>query len=339
MLELDNRTPYRAERTVVMDKFGEKSWVVVVKATYRVHLDGTTELAEQQLEPLFSPKYSGEPARSSILYEADLIPARPATDVLLNGHAYAPGGKSARVVDVSMGVGPLRKQLRIFGDRCWEMGLLHRLSKSSPSAFERMPITYERAFGGWDKTDLDPMEQRLYSRNPIGTGFATRASHLKGQLLPNVEDLACLISDWEDRPSPGGFGAIASYWTPRLAWGGTYDDEWKKRKFPLLPDDFDDRFYQSAQPDQQVGGYLRGGEQVELKNLTGSGLLRFCLPKVYLTFSTRFGKQRQEHRAALQSVIIEPDEPRVIMVWQTSLSCHHLLDLLDVTVIREKRYL
>ena len=30
-----------AERTIVMDKAGEKSWVVVVKATYRVRSDGT----------------------------------------------------------------------------------------------------------------------------------------------------------------------------------------------------------------------------------------------------------------------------------------------------------
>lgn len=339
MLMLDNRTPYAAERTVVMDKFGEKSWVVAVKGTYLVRDDGTTELAEQQQEPFYSPEYVGEPATSSILYDADLVPSRPATDVVLNGSAYAPGAKSARVVDVSLRVGPLKKRLRVFGDRQWEMGLLRRISKSPPVAFERMPLTYERAFGGWDKTDPDPSRQRLYSRNPIGTGFATNANHLDGQLMPNVEDPTCLISGWEERPLPGGFGTIASYWTPRLEWGGTYDDRWMKHKFPLLPDDFDHRFYQSAPLDQQVSKYLRGGEEVELENLTGSGYLRFCLPKAYLTFSTRFGKQRQEHRASLQCVVIEPDVPRVIMVWHTSLTCHHLLDQLDVTVIREKRYL
>jgi hypothetical protein len=147
-----------------------------------------------------------------------------------------------------------------------------------------------------------------------------------------------LISGWDDRPPPAGFGAIASYWSPRLEWAGTYDEAWMEKKFPLLPDDFDIRFHQGALPDQLVDGYLRGGEVVALKNLTESGSLQFRLPKVYLTFSTHFGMQKQEHRASLQTVVIEPDVPQVILVWQTSLACHHLLDHLDETIIREKSY-
>jgi hypothetical protein len=339
MLELDNETAYAAERTVVMNKAGEKSWVVAVKATYRVRMDGTTELSEVQKPPLYAAEHLGEPGKSSILYETDLIPTKPATDVLVNGQAYAPAGKPAHAVDVSLRVGPVAKRLRVFGDRHWDVGFLRSLKRSSPAKFERMPITYERALGGWDKTDPDPAKQRLYSKNPIGCGFATKAQHLDGRSLPNVEDPSHLISAWKDRPPPAGFGAIASYWSPRLEWGGTYNDAWMKNKFPLLADDFDDRFYQAALPDQQVSQYLRGGEVVALENLTESGSLQFCLPKVYLTFSTQFGRQKQEHRASLQTVVIEPDVPQVVMVWQTSLACHHLLDELDVTIIREKRYL
>ena len=339
MLELDNRTPYAAERTIVMNKAGEKSWVVAVKATYHVRMDGTTELAEVQKPLFYSAQHIGEPGKSSILYEADMIPTKPATDVLVNGQAYAPAGKPTAAVDVSIRVGPLKKRLRVFGDRHWYTGILGRMKQSSPVKFKRMPITYERAFGGWDVTDPDPAKQRLYSQNPIGRGFATKKHHLKGGTMPNVEHPSHLISAWNDRPAPGGFGAIASYWSPRLDWGGTYDEEWREGKFPLLPDDFDDRFYQSALPDQQVGEFLRGGEDVTLENLTESGSLHFPLPKVRLNFLTRFGKQKQEHRASLQTVVIEPDASQVIMVWQTSLACHHLLHQLDATLIREKRYI
>jgi len=339
MLELDNRTPYAAERTIVMNKAGEKSWVVAVKATYHVCMDGTTELSEAQKPPLYSAEHIGEPGKSSIRYEADLIPTKPATDVLVNGQAYALADKPAQAVDVSIRVGPLKKRLRVFGDRHWYMGFPGRLKQSSPAKFERIPITYERAFGGWDTTDPDPAKQRLYSKNPIGSGFAIKEQHLAGHALPNVEDPSQLISAWNDRPQPGGFGAIASYWSPRLEWGGTYDEAWMENKFPLLPDDFDNRFHQAALPDQQVGESLRGGEAVALQNLTESGSLQFFLPKVYLTFSTHFGRQKQEHRASLQTVVIEPDVPQVILVWQTSLACHHLLDDLDETIIREKKYI
>lgn len=78
---------------------------------------------------------------------------------------------------------------------------------------------------------------------------------------------------------------------------------------------------------------------MELENLSASGMMRFHLPKVFLTFTTRFGKQTREHRASLQTVIIEPDAPQVTLVWHSSLACHHLLDELDKTIIREKWYL
>jgi hypothetical protein len=322
-----------------MDKTGEKSWVVAVKGTYRVSVHGTTELSETQTPLFYSAEHIGEPGKSSIRFEADLIPTKPATDVIVNGHAYTPAGKPARAVDVSIRVGPLNKRLRVFGDRHWNMGFAGGLNQSSPAKFERMPITYERAFGGWDKTDPDPAKQRLFPENPIGSGFATKAHHLEGLPLPNIEDPAELISSWNDRPSPAGFGAIASYWSPRLEWGGTYDDAWMKNKFPLLPDDFDIRFHQCARPDQQVDGYLRGGEIVTLENLTETGSLQFYLPKVYLAFETRFGAHRKEHRASLQTVVIEPDVPQILLVWQTSLACHHLLDHLDETIVWEKQYI
>jgi hypothetical protein len=339
MLQLENQTPYAAERTVVMDKTGEKSWVVAVKATYLLRPDGTTELAETQTPPFYSAEYTGEPGKSSIRYEADLIPMKSATDVLVNGHAYAPRGKPVDAMEVSIRVGPLNKRLRVVGNRQWYVGVTGGLASSPPTKFERMPIAYERAFGGWDTTDPDPAQQRLYSKNPIGTGFAVKEQHLAGHALPNLEDPSHLISSWNDRPAPAGLGAIASHWSPRLEWGGTYDDAWMEKKFPLLPDDFDDRFHQAALPDQQVSGYLRGGEMVDLENLTESGRLQFYLPKAYLAFTTRFGSRKQEHRASLQTVVIEPDVPQVILVWQTSLACHHLLDELDETIVREKQHI
>jgi hypothetical protein len=339
MLQLDNRTPFAAERTIVMDKTGEKSWVVAVKGTYRVFPDGSTEPAEAQTPPLYSAEHFGEPGKSSIRYEADLIPTKPATDVIVNGHAYAPDGRPVHTVDVTIRAGPLTKTLRVFGDRRWYVAATGRLRPSSPASFERMPIIYERAFGGWDKTDPDPAKQRMYIANPIGSGFATTDKQLEGHAVPNVEYPDHLISAWNDRPAPAGFGAIASYWSPRLEWGGTYDEAWMENKFPLLPDDFDGRFHQCAPPDQQVDEYLRGGELVVLENLTASGSMQFALPKVSLAFSTRFGKQTQEHRASLQTVVIEPDVPQVILVWHTSLACHHLLDDLDETIVREKRFI
>lgn len=337
MLQLDNRTPYGAERAIVMDKFGEKRWIVAVRATFHLKPDGSTALAEEQSEPLFSAEHWGEPATSSIRYEADLIPTKAATDVVVNGQAHAPGGRPASTVDIRLRVGPIDKRLRVFGDRRWECRIGRAPGVGLPARFAQMPIVWERAFGGWDRSDTDPAKHRLYAANPVGSGFALSAEAVEGQALPNVEDPGHLITGWDDRPLPAGLGAVASFWSPRLERGGTYDEAWEASKLPLLPDDFDDRFYQHAPLDQQVGGWLRGGEDVFLENLTVSGRLNFTLPRVPLGFSTRFGRDREEHRAFLQTVVIEPDEERLILVWQTSLDCHHRLDELDRTIVYEKR--
>jgi hypothetical protein len=335
---LENRTPYAAERTWVLDKNAAKSWVVVVKGTYNILPDGSTELADDQEDPLFLPKYRGEDGKSSIVYEADLIPTKQATDVLLNGHAYASGGKPTTKVAVVMKVDNLSKSLIVFGNRRWEKGLLGQTYITKPEPFVSMPIVYERAFGGWDTKPEDPADHRLEPRNFIGTGFVTRKKHLVGHALPNVEYPKQLISSWKDRPKPAGFGAVASYWTPRKELAGTYDDKWQKERFPLFPEDFDERFYQCAPGDQQIEGFLKGGEPVYLVNLTADGKLFFRLPEVYLKFMTFFGEKEVEHSAKLSTVIIEPDYPRVIMVWHTSLPCHHLVDKLDVTVISHTEY-
>jgi len=70
--------------------------------------------------------------------------------------------------------------------------------------------------------------------------------------------------------------------------------------------------------------------------MTPSGSLRFEVPKHYLAFQTQIGKKSHEHRAKISTVIIEPDHPRVIVVWHTMLACHHQIDDLDRTEIREK---
>jgi hypothetical protein len=210
---------------------------------------------------------------------------------------------------------------------------------SPPRPFVTMPLTYERAFGGVDRRSADAAEHRLHPSNPVGTGFATRAAHAEELALPNVEDPGQLIDSWKDRPHPAGFGAIASHWSPRIGYGGTYDASWRKNRFPLLPEDFDERFHQCAPADQQIPGFLTGGERVELVSLSRWPRMSFVLPKVWLTFKTFFGKEHQEHRSRLHTVIIEPEVPRVMLVWHTSLSCHHDTDRLDVTVIDQKEFL
>jgi hypothetical protein len=238
-------------------------------------------------------------------------------------------------MDVSMTVGPLHKELKVFGDRFWDQ-VLGEVRVTDPQAFVRMPITYERAFGGVDQRSDNPAKHGWERRNPVGTGFVADPNKAAGERLPNIENPRALIRSWSDRPGPAGFGPIAGHWSPRVELAGTYDDRWRNERLPLVPEDFDERFYLCAPQDQQVTEHLEGGERVVLRNLTAQGVLSFVLPKVSLGFMTYFhGRPGFDHTAILNTVVLEPDERRVMVVWETQLPCHNYGLKLQRTAIFE----
>ena len=318
MWQVDNCTPFAADRCWIRNRSGAEVWLVAVKATFDIRTDGSLEVASAQPPVLRSPEHHGQPGKSSLRYDADLVLTKKTTDVIVVGHACAPEGRRVTHVDVAFSVGPVRKHLRVFGDRTW-----NRFGASVPQPFERMPLVYERAFGGADVKSAHPARD-LELRNPVGTGYAMSARNAAGLSLPNVENAMHLISSWKDRPPPAGFGAVASHWQPRASFAGTYDDQWKRTRQPLLAEDLDDRYFQCAPSDQQAPEFLRGGESVVLHNLTPSGRLEFLLPQLYLSFETEFyDGSREVHRGRkLHTVILEPDFPRVSLVWHTALPCH-----------------
>jgi hypothetical protein len=332
MWMIDNRTPFAAERGWVRDRDGSEVWLVAVKATFDIHPDGTTQIAKDQPPVLRLPEHFGEPGKSSIRYDADLVLTKKTTDVIVVGHACAPAGRAMRQLDVGFKVGPVQKVLRIFGDRRWGS-----FGSSDPQPFERMPLVYERAYGGVDTRSKAP-EKDWDWRNPVGTGYAVAGANADGLALPNVEDPRQLIGSWKDRPGPAGFGVIASHWQPRVGFAGTYDEHWMKTRQPLLAEDLDDRYFQSAPADQQAPQWLRGGEPVVLVHLTPSHDLRFTLPKLYFGFETRFydGSRELHQRKQLHTVILEPDFPRVSLVWHSALTCHFKVQKLERTVITLK---
>lgn len=335
MWALVNRTTYAAERTWVRDKTGTHHWIVCVKASFDVSDDGRLSLSDEQPPPLLAAEYFGKPGESSVRYEADVVAMKPNTDVTVLGQAHAPFGRKAGSVDVSLRIDEVRKTLRVFGDRTIDT-ILSSVVYSGPAPFVTQPIRYEHAFGGMDLSDPNPSKQALDKRNPIGRGFAANNKSLIGKLAPHVEYPRSDVA----KVGPAGFGPIASYWSPRFELAGTYDAAWSQSKKPLLPDDYDERFTLCSPIDQRPARYLSGGETVELHGLTPSGVLRFELPRIFLAFSTRVSLRREEHRGRLASVIIEPDEKKLRLVWQTSLKvAARQAEYLDDTTISEKPYI
>lgn len=333
MWQIDNGTDFSVAGAGVTDKTGRNAWVVAVKAAFRLLPGGRVEPLPAADQPSVEhvPTYNGADGLSSLRYEADLLARKRGTDVVLNGEAWAPRGRAASQVEVGLRVGERIKRLLVYGDRVYERAGLGGLAVAAPQAFHRQRIIYERAYGGHDLGEPEPSRQAFHAANPVGCGLVKAV----GAPVPCVEYAE---PGGGSRPVPG-FGAVASYWAPRIHFAGTYDQAWMTERRPLLPADFDPRYFHFAPEDQQFAAPLRGGEVVELWNLTPDSYYSFVLPKHYFGFTTFHGGEGVEHRAELETVYIEPSDARVTMLWKTQLDCHAYFDDIDFTRVIEKEYI
>ncbi|HSP78881.1 MAG TPA: DUF2169 domain-containing protein [Myxococcaceae bacterium] len=314
----ENETPLVLEPLYLADEEMQPLLVLVVKATYAIGRDGLT-LAEEQEPVNVAGEYWGEPESSSYRYEPECAFFKPATDVVLVGHAHAPAPDTRELL-VALQVGPVRKGVKVVGDRTWYRSM-GSISATRPQPFERMPLRYERAFGGWDRTGEDPAKHRFEPRNPVGVGF--RASHRnfeEGLRLPNLEDPEQPVQRFGQVVSPAGFGFTSPNWQPRAAYAGTYDEAWDKSRKPMLPKDFDRRFLSAASPGLVAPSYLKGGEPVTVVNASSLGRLSFSLPGVAPKITVVLAGAEDAHPPLnLDTVILDTDEHRLFLLWRAVL--------------------
>ncbi|HEY0037261.1 MAG TPA: DUF2169 domain-containing protein [Longimicrobium sp.] len=336
MLQLANDTGLAATIFAAPDPDGVESLYTVVKGTFaldRLDASGTPARADEQVPPVLADEHHGDPAATSIRVPSDVCLVKPATDVLLVGTAYAPGGRPVPWMDVTLSAGPLHRTVRVFGDRVWRDGAT--ATASAPEPFERMPLVWERAFGG---TDRAGEALRGEARNPVGAGFRAPDGEkpLDGLPLPNLEDPADPIASWSQLPTPAAFAPVSPHWLPRRSFAGTYDEAWQRGRAPYLPADFDPRFFQLAPEGLVAPGWFAGGEVVDVSGASPGGRLRFRLPSLPVQVEYDMDGAAQSPPVHLDTVLIEPDASRVILVWRTVLACDKkLLKVREITVRAE----
>ena len=312
-MKIINPTPYVMERSVLLDRGGRESLLAIVKGTFRFG-PGVTEVAEEQVPITQADEYYDEPQNSSIALATDLLPPRPTTGVTLSGCAVARKGPVEKM-PVGIRLGNLVQKAWVFGDRIGYHNISH------PAPFEKMPLTWENAFGGVDMTPEKQKHHAGHDDNPVGRGFI--ASHSKIDpatvRLPNIENPDHLLRSKGDKPPAIGFGPVAPFWVARSRYGGTYDDAWVRERAPLLPDDFDERFLQAAPAQLTADSYLEGGEPVEILGMTEEGRIQFSLPDARPTLGIRLARRGIRTKPPLESVHIDTEARTVTLTWKSLL--------------------
>lgn len=316
--ELDDQSGHALAPLAVADAEGRPVLALVVQATFALFPDlagRAPPLAPLQRPIALAGEHTGEPGRSSLRREPETAWCKPGTDLVLLGHAQAPDGEPVTQLDAGLRVGSVQKLVRVFGDRAWTDGA-GGLSVSGPLPFRRLPLVWERAFGGIDRTDP---QQRHEARNPVGCGYVAPGNRLAGtQRMPNLEDPSALLARPGDCPPPAGFGFIAPHWQPRAALAGTYDADWQSSRAPRLPADFKPAFLNAAAPGLVVPGRLSGDEAVIVLNAAPVPRLTFALPGCEpppLRIDWRSGGHVRLD-AQLDTVVIDTDAMQLLLTWR-----------------------
>jgi hypothetical protein len=317
--QFDNATPYACDYFFARDEDGRWLVVVLVQASFEIASADSLVLAREQTAPEIAGKLWGDdPAVASYRIEPAFAFAKVATDVVLLGHAQA--RRPTPELEVTFRVGTVGKSLKVFGDRTWVRSA-NTIYATRPTPFERVPLSYERAYGGWDRSHADPARHACDMRNPVGTGFRLPdAPFEEGVRLPNVEDAYEPLLRYGQQGTPAGVGFTSPHWQPRAALAGTFDATWSAERAPCLPKNFDRKFFSGASEGLIAPSYLAGNELVAVENASPLGRLGFRLPGVAAPLCRIQRKALPDAHPALafDTLVVDTDGDRVLMLYRGS---------------------
>lgn len=268
---------------------GALNVTVIVKATFAFMND----LAMTQVEPqpiIPTSVYFDEDPKRGVRIASDLAPSLSRADIVLTGHACAPVGAPVPSLSVRLVVfrdAPLvDKAILVRGD----VG-----PNGETLPFERIPLVYERAYGGVGWSD-----------NPLGRGVH------EGTGQPNLVD---------PRKAHGTacFAPIPRAFPVRKRLLGQTDRRMLDRTIAEIPDGFDWMYFQSAPVDQRTD-YLHGTEWIILERMTADPtFVRSQLPGARgFVKIAGLSSVSEEHALPLaaDTLRIDADNQRCTVVWR-----------------------
>lgn len=313
-MKTQNTTPYAVLSFPFVDREGAPFHAVIVKGTFAIEKDKPLTIAAEQAPIRAEDEAWADGATSSLRYESDLAPFKPATDVIVHATAHAPDKKPAPAWHAGISVGELKKRLVVTGPRAFAYTKKRGWTLGPIKPVDEVPIRYERAFGGAIKVG-----ERLeaYPNNPVGVGYVDprAADRARAHAAPQI-----LAADGRPpvfgEPYPvEGLCAIPRTWEPRRARVGSAEPGQK------LPRDFDPLYFNAAHDDLISDGFLRGDEVVMLENLHPEhAALSFTLPWMIVAAAIvdRAG-YRYGAPARLDTVLIDAERMRAELTWRATL--------------------
>ncbi|AKT36333.1 DUF2169 family type VI secretion system accessory protein [Chondromyces crocatus] len=250
-MDVVSACPFRVASVVWRSRPHTWAFTLIVKATYRLE-PLHSPLHETQEEPTDVDRHwNGDPARS-LYMPSDRVPFKRRPEVMLVGHAFAPGAQPVRSLLARLQVGEVNKAIEVWCDRVFMQD--GRLVEGP--RFTKMPLAWERAIGGPTTT------------NPVGMRLDAMPDMYGRISVPNLQPPGRHLN-WKGESFESiGFGPLAPIWPARASGMSKELAAWWSSWWPSqpIPEAFERKFFNAAPPDQWVEE-LHANERLVLENL------------------------------------------------------------------------
>lgn len=325
---LDNLTPFGAASAFGYHPDGRAMLILCVAGRFALPPAGRAQLhdtplglCDEQPPPPWVDVHFAAAAHSSLRQPGQAVVFRPGTDVYLQGSARAHHGQPVSELLTRIQVGPLHKEVLVLGTRHWSRRL-GTLRQTAAAPFAEQLLRYEYSYGGTIH-DSQGRIVRQEARNPVGRGLYLSREQAVDAPLPSLESPTQRISAWDSPAVPVGYGPIPASWQPRLAMGGTFDEQWARSRIPYWPQDLLPSFFCAAPADMVVREFLHGGELIVLHGFSAQGAYGFRLPRYRLQSKSFYPHRTLRALMQLDGVLLEPDEGCLTLYWRRSVPLEH----------------
>jgi hypothetical protein len=99
------------------------------------------------------------------------------------------------------------------------------------------------------------------------------------------------------------------HWSPRREhFGDMEHGEYRSMRMPLVPNDFDPRFYLQAHPSLQLEGYLEPNDELSVLGMAEDGLFRVVIPDHRVLVRAGYDDDKRSQDVAIDTIVLHPSE-------------------------------
>ncbi|MFY0666085.1 MAG: DUF2169 domain-containing protein [Natronospirillum sp.] len=290
---------------------------LIIKATCSFDLDGGLKLADEQPDLVLADEYHGDPENSSLKKCCEIQPFKKNAEFYLFGKAYPEHSQNKTVktgVKLSGSDWALEKTLLVLGEHHWKRGF-SGITRGKVKPLEPVELQYELAYGGQNRKN-----GQYLMENPAGRGFNPSTWGMNDPRAPRIEYENSFQAQINRNARPAGYGPLPVHWAPRTkTQGEPLSEEELNQTICPLGEGFHASLHHCAPDDQQLPGYLQGGEHMHLSGFFADqpGGTDLQLP-AWSNQVQLIGKQTlaQTYELVCDTVVVDTEERQLSLIYR-----------------------